>query len=190
MCDSSLCLGWGCGQGPRAWVALLSWIHFFPGVQALASGWIGARGVGVALLNWFFFPVHTCTSPQEMVVSALARGRAGAKLAPFPLSAHTLIDIGSSSLAGSSAGAAGALGPSWQSSQSIGKLSVCCFQAVIESKQVCAWILQEWSLSFLQPSRKLHWFPNQLRGLIFLVPDSRAGCLICGSNPSTPREDL
>lgn len=54
----------------------------------------------------------------------------------------------------------------------------------------CVHTLHEWSLGFLQPSCKSHWFLNQIRELIFPVLDPRAGPPICGLDPSIPREDL
>ena len=54
----------------------------------------------------------------------------------------------------------------------------------------CVHSLHELSLVFLQPSCESHWFLNQLRGLIFLVLDPRAGPPIRGLDASIPREGL
>ena len=84
--DGSLCLGWGCDvAAPRDWAALLSWFHFSlvcrPWPEA-GSGPVGLEGTEPVLL------LPTCT--QAMVVSVLARGRTGVKVAPGPPSACTV----------------------------------------------------------------------------------------------------
>ena len=71
--------------GPRAWAALLSWFHFSlvcrPWPEA-GSGPVGLEGTELVLL------LPTCT--QAIVVSVLARGRTGVKVAPGPPSACTV----------------------------------------------------------------------------------------------------
>ena len=56
-----------------------------------------------------------------------------------------------------------------------------------EIKPAWAYVLREQSLSLLQPSCKSHWFSNQLRELVFLVLDPRAGVPNMWFKPLTPQ---
>ena len=80
-------------------------------------------------------------------------------------------------------GLGGALGWSWQASQSPRQFSICCLHAVTGSEQVYVCALQELSLGFLQVLFK------PAKELIFPVLNPGLGCLIYGSNPSLPRGD-
>ena len=84
----------------------------------------------------------------------------------------------------------GMLGQSWQASQSPRQFSICCLHAVTRSKQDYAHALQVWSLSFVPPSSRPHWFSNWLRGFVFLVLDPRAKVSNMWLELLLPREDL
>ena len=82
-----------------------------------------------------------------------------------------------------------ALGWSWETGQSPGQFQPASSALLLGVSRHMS-IPHELNLGFLQPSCYSHCFSNQLRGLLFLVPDPRATVPNMWSNCSCPRENL
>ena len=200
-CDSSLCFGFGYGQGLRAWgcTSMLVSLFYLVCIPSLFyfRGWVRPGCIGftaasdVRLHPRASFTPSTCVQgyvPWWGLPLPWSEARLRSKLTLFPL-----IDNGSLALVESSSGSRGAEegarygledapGWSWQVCQRLRQFFICCLHAVTRSEQIYVCALQELCLGFLQVLFK------PAKGLIFLVLNSGLGCLIWGANPSLPRE--
>lgn len=156
---------------------------------------------GMGTLTVVVFPLELASLPSECMRQRarwqwLPQPWSQARLWSEPAQLHpsvlTLLGKGSLHLsggktrarvAGSGApcGLGCALGWLWQVSQSPRQFSVCCF-CIVQG-------LHEPSLGFLQPCSEPHWFSNQLRQLIFLMSDPRAGVPNIWFKPLAPQRE-